>query len=174
MTSSLLSLLITSPMRVTIIALIGLLVLDACSQHGVPASQLNEAASLPTSFNFSKLRLRVLTSFINRRQATMATLYGNDLARQAAPKRIDSAQPGEVLALLTWQQQEDPHWFGARIPGALRSLELLRVVPGPGLAGHPTVMYQVFTGKNLILQADTLHRQERITFLLTQKLAVLP
>ena len=159
-------------MKATTIALAGLLALSACSQPEVPAGQLNEAASLPPAFEFSKLGLRVLSTFINRRQATTATLYGNDLARQAAQMGTGAAQPGEVLALLTWQQQADPNWFGARIPGALQSLELLRT--SPGHAGHPAVMYQCFTGKELTLRADTLHRQERITFLLAQKPAVLP
>jgi hypothetical protein len=159
-------------MKATSIILAGLLALSACSQHKVPAGQLNEAASLPPSFDFSKLGLRVLSTFVNRRQATTATLYGNDLARQAALGGTGAAQPGEVLALLTWRQQADPNWFGARIPGALQSLELLRTNPGD--AGHPAVTYQCFRGKALTLQADTLHQQERIAYLLAQKPAVLP
>jgi hypothetical protein len=159
-------------MQAKTIALGALLALTACSQHKVPAGQLNEAASLPASFDFSKLGLRVLTSSVNRRQATTATLYGNDQARQAALGGTGAAQPGEVLALLTWRQQADPNWFGARIPGALQSLELLRTIPGD--AGHSVVTYQCFAGKNLTLQADTLHQQERIAYLLAQRPAVLP
>jgi hypothetical protein len=159
-------------MKATTIALAGLLALSACSQTQVPAGQLNEAASLPPSFAFSKLGLRVLSTFVHRRQATTATLYGNDLARQAALGGTGAAQPGEVLALLTWRQQADPNWFGARIPGALQSLELLRT--SPGAAGQPVVSYQCFMGKDLTLKADTLHQQERIAYLLAQKPAVLP
>jgi hypothetical protein len=159
-------------MHATTIALAGLLALSACSQPQVPAGQLNEAASLPTSFDFSKLGLRVLASSVNRRQATMATLYGNDLARQAALEDTGAAQPGEVLALVTWRQQADPNWFGARIPGALQSLELLRTAPGS--AGRPAVTYQCFIGKNLTPRTDTLHQQERIAYLLAQKPAVMP
>ena len=159
-------------MHASTIALAGLLALSACSQPEVLAGQLNEAASLPTAFNFSKLGLRVLSSSVNRRQATIATLYGNDLARQTALGGTGNAQPGEVMALLTWQQRADPNWFGARIPGALQSLELLRT--GPAGAGHPAVTYQYFTGKNLTLRADTTHQQARIAYLLAQKPAVLP
>ena len=159
-------------MHATTIALAGLLALSACSQNTVPSGQLNEVASIPTSFNFSKLGLRVLSSSVNRRQATMATLYGNSLARQAALRGTGAAQPGEVLALLTWRQQADPNWFGARIPGALQSLELLRA--GKAGAGHPAVTYQCFMGKALVLKADTLHQQERIYYLLAQKPAVIP
>lgn len=159
-------------MKAPAIAFAALLALSACTQSHVPAGQLNEAASLPTSFNFSKLGLRVLATFVNRRQATTATLYGNDLARQAALAGTGAAQPGEVLALLTWQQQPDPNWFGARIPGALQSLELLRT--GPADAGRPIVRYQCFVGKSLVPQADTLHQRARIAYLLAQKPAVLP
>jgi hypothetical protein len=159
-------------MKATTIALAGLLALSACSQPKVPAGQLNEAASLPPSFDFSKLGLRVLSTFVNRRQATTATLYGNDQARQTALGGTGATRPGEVLALLTWRQQADPNWFGARIPGALQSLELLRTNLGD--TGRPVVSYQCFTGKNLTLRADTLHQQERIAYLLAQKPAVLP
>jgi hypothetical protein len=159
-------------MNATTIALAGLLALGACSPNRVPAGQLNEAALLPPSFDFNKLGLRVLTTSVNRRQTTTATLYGNDLARQAALEGTGAARPGEVLALLTWRQQADPNWFGARIPGALQSLELLRA--GNPSAGHPALMYQCFTGQNLTLRLDTLHQQERITYLLAQKPAVLP
>jgi hypothetical protein len=159
-------------MKAPTIALAALLALSACTQSQAPAGQLNEAASLPPSFNFSKLGLRVLATFVNRQQATTATLYGNDLARQAALGGTGAAQPGEVLALLTWQQQPDPNWFGARIPGALQSLELLRT--GPGDAGQPVVSYQCFVGKNLVPKADTLHQRARIAYLLAQKPAVLP
>jgi hypothetical protein len=159
-------------MKAPTIALGALLSLSACTQNQVPAGQLNEAASLPPSFNFRKLGLRVLSTFVNRRQATMATLYGNDLARQAALGSPGATQPGEVLALLTWQQQPDHNWFGARIPGALQSLELLRTRPAS--AGQPVVSYQCFVGKNLVLKADTLHQHARIAYLLAQKPAVLP
>jgi hypothetical protein len=159
-------------MKATPIALGALLALSACSQPKVPAGQRNAAASLPAAFDFSKLGLRVLSTFVKRRQATTATLYGNDLARQAALGAPGATQPGEVLALITWRQQPDPNWFGARIPGALQSLELLRT--GPAGAGRPAVRYQCFVGKSLVLKADTLHQQARIAYLLAQKPAVLP
>lgn len=157
-------------MKAITIAFAGLLALSACSQYQGPAGQRNEAASLPPAFEFDKLGLRVLSTFVNRRQATTATLYGNDLARQAG--LAGTAQPGEVLALVTWRQQADPNWFGARIPGALQTLELLRVDPGG--AGHAAATYQCFTGKDLVLKADTVHQQARITYLLAQKPAVMP
>jgi hypothetical protein len=36
-----------------------------------------------------------------------------------------------VLALVTWSQREDPHWFGGRIPDNPQSVEFVEVdAPG--------------------------------------------
>jgi hypothetical protein len=88
-------------MKAIPIALGALLALSACSQHKVPAGQRNAAASLHKLLKFSNLYLIALSTFVNRRQATTATLYRNDLARQGALGGSGATQPGEVLALLT-------------------------------------------------------------------------
>ena len=70
------------------------------------------------------LAKKVITTFINRKDSTMSTLYGNDIAVQNARK----GQPygaGAVVSLVTWLQREDPHWFGGRIPAALSYIETL-------------------------------------------------
>jgi len=63
-----------------------------------------------------------------------------------------SAQPkemvypeGAVLALVTWAQREDPHWFGARIPAAPQSVEFVQAA----VAGKPAV-YLRFAGAQLL------------------------
>jgi hypothetical protein len=49
-----------------------------------------------------------------------------------------------VLALVTWGEREDPHWFGGRIPDTVKSVEFVqadtsgkltsyRCYDGPGL-----------------------------------------
>jgi len=64
---------------------------------------------------------------------TTATLYGNEtavLAVRAAP-RVEGKPPsyptGAVLALVTSNQREDPHWFGGRIPDAPESVEFVSI-----------------------------------------------
>jgi len=67
---------------------------------------------------------KVITTFINKKDSTMSTLYGNDIAVQNA--RV--GQPygaGAVVSLVTWLQRGDPHWFGGRIPGKLSSIEIM-------------------------------------------------
>lgn len=36
-------------------------------------------------------------------------------------------ESGAVLALVTWGQRDDPHWFGARIPDQPQAFEFVRV-----------------------------------------------
>ena len=65
----------------------------------------------------------------------MATLYGNNTAMQAVHTRgaagADakglSYPPGAVLALVTWAQRDDPHWFGARIPDIPECVEFVKI-----------------------------------------------
>ena len=58
---------------------------------------------------------KIITSFVNTRDGTMSTLYGNDIAVKSA--RAGQVYPvGAVVSLVTWSQRDDPHWFGGRIP----------------------------------------------------------
>jgi hypothetical protein len=142
------------------------LLLAACTNTTNNTSLVNDAASLPESFNFSKMGLKVITSFINKKQGTMATLYGNAPALQAA--KDGSSATGEVFALITWKQKADDHWFGANIPSSLQSVEYVKTAQ-PG-----NTSYQKFEGKALVLSTDTLHNQERIKYILNQKASVFP
>jgi hypothetical protein len=73
---------------------------------------------------------KAITSVVDRGAGTTATLFGNDAAVAAA--RAGGAYPaGAVLGLVTWREREDPHWFGARIPGRAVSVEF--VVVGTGV-----------------------------------------
>jgi hypothetical protein len=72
----------------------------------------------------------VITQFIDRRASTMSTLYGNDAARRYARTNSQQNYPsGSVLCLVTWEQRDDPHWFGAKIPGGVKSVEFVSTTP---------------------------------------------
>ncbi|WP_158797535.1 cytochrome P460 family protein [Pedobacter sp. L105] len=149
-----------------------LLFLVSCSEkHPDGASLINKEASLPAAFNFSKMGLKVITSSINKKQGTMSTLYGNDLALNTA-KAGRPAQPGEVLALITWKQKDDDRWFGAKIPGKLQSMEMINTTAAPGAAA--TVTYKHYDGDQMALNPDTLVNQERIKYIFDQKPSVMP
>jgi hypothetical protein len=118
----------------------------------------NGAAGLPVSLPYQPLRWRVITMYVDPKTHTTAMLYGDDAAMKAV--QVRGAAPAEgldgtayaagaVLALITWVQRDDPHWFGARIPGFPQSVEFVQVA----VAGHAG-KYQRFAGANLI-EKDT-------------------
>jgi cytochrome P460 len=112
----------------------------------------NRAAELPASLPFRPLEWSTVTMFVDPRGQTTATLYGNDIAMQAVQARgtsgsgIAPAYPaGAVLALVTWAQRDDPHWFGARIPDVPQSVEFVQVT-----AAGAATSYRSFAGSALV------------------------
>jgi hypothetical protein len=106
----------------------GLALLQAgCGHRGTPAAELiNSEASLPGGLPYDPLKWRVITSGADPGKATMFTLFGNDAALDHARGGAKGDYPaGAVLGLVTWRQQEDPHWYGAKIPGEVVSVEFV-------------------------------------------------
>ena len=103
----------------------------------------NSAAALPASLPYQPLGWTAITMYVDPKTHTMATLYANDVAAQAASKG-PAYRAGAVLALVTWIQRDDPHWFGARIPDTPRSVEFVQV------ADSGQNSYRSFTGAGLI------------------------
>ena len=104
----------------------------------------NSAAALPASLPYQPLGWGAITMYVDPRlirwRRCMAMTRRCRLCRRA---RAAPAYPaGAVLALVTWAQRDDPHWFGARIPDVPQSVEfvgaaedsrLIGVSPGQGL-----------------------------------------
>jgi hypothetical protein len=112
------------------------------------------------------LQWRVITSAVNPQDSTMSTLFGNDSAVEYARTHSQHDYPaGSTLALVTWTEREDPRWFGAKIPGAVKSIELVKV--SLDAQHRPVVSYQD-VGKNVPAQ------QGRASYLLSQRAAVMP
>lgn len=149
-----------------------LLLLASCfDKHPDGASLINTEASLPSAFNFNKMGLKVMTSSINKKLGTMSTLYGNDLALNTA-KAGEPVKAGEVLALITWKQKEDLHWFGAKIPGQLQTMEMITTTTAA--TGAASIAYERYNGEKMALNADTLSNQARIKYIFDQKPSVMP
>jgi mono/diheme cytochrome c family protein len=107
------------------------------------------AAALPASLPYQPLAWSAITMYVDPKTRTTATLYGNDVAMRAINPRQDAISApaysaGAVLALVTWAQREDPHWFGARIPDAPVSVEFVQVT-----SAGPIVTYKRFAGAGL-------------------------
>ena len=147
--------------------------LSGCTEHRTPVQQiLNSSASMPAStLPMNPLSWRVLTSFANRGEHTMATLYGNDAAIESA-RSSGTYEDGAVVALVTWKQKEDPHWFGGNIPAAPVRVEFAQA------AGASSTMrwnYSRYEGKPLHAVTSTPDDQaQRINFLVSQRAAVMP
>jgi hypothetical protein len=118
---------------------------------------------------------RVIASAVNHRDATMSTLFGNDVAVECARAHTQNDYPaGSSLALVTWAERKDPNWFGARIPAAPKSMELVTV--NLDAQRHPWFSYQDFEGsplKNVSVQEGATPN-ERAAYILSQRAAVMP
>lgn len=151
------------------IGMVALLI--ACKPATNPAALINHKASLPQNFKLSNLHQKVITTFINNRQHITGVLYGNAQACTAATAGKLMETPGESFTLVTWHQQDDEHWFGARIPGNLISAETLTLTQA---ADGRRYSYQKYLGKKLTKLADTADNAARIKFIVQQRASVTP
>jgi hypothetical protein len=113
----------------------------------------NRAAALPKSLPYQPLGWVAITMYVDPKSHTTATLYGSETAIQGV--HTQGAAMGEpkapaypahaVLALVTWAQRDDPHWFGARIPDNPLSVEFVQVT----VAGRPN-LYRRFAGPEFL------------------------
>lgn len=151
------------------IALAVLIWFSACNRKPASTALINQKASLPATFSVSKLNQKVLTSFINYRDSSMSILYGDTSAEAALRSGQPATSADYKFTLVTWHQQDDPHWFGARIPGNLVSVEQLSKQAGSG-----GITYQRYKGNKLTGVTDTTGNASRIAFILSKKLSILP
>ncbi len=108
---------------------------------------VNNAAALAANLPYQPFTWNAITMYVDRNAHTTATLYGNEAAIQAAQANNSSSPTyptGAILALVTWTQRDDPHWFGARIPNEPQSVEFVQVATSSQPAS-----YRHFTGTAL-------------------------
>ncbi|MGC1374175.1 MAG: cytochrome P460 family protein [Candidatus Sulfotelmatobacter sp.] len=136
--------------------------------HGVEIVN-NAAAALAASLPYQALSWGAITMYVDPKTRTTATLYGNDSAMSAVRTHADNMAEtaprypaGAVLALVTWAQRNDPHWFGARIPDTPQSVEFLQVAAAGEQAG-----YRRFAGTALAEDRDEANMvAQRTSFIL--------
>jgi mono/diheme cytochrome c family protein len=88
----------------------------------------NRAAALPAGLPYRPLAWGAITLYVDPREKTIAGLFGDDKAMRAARARETNGAgypEGAVVALVTWAERDDPHWFGARIADAVRCVEFV-------------------------------------------------
>jgi mono/diheme cytochrome c family protein len=142
------------------------------------AEVVNNRAALPENLPYQPLGWNAITMYADAKTHAMATLFGNDAAMQAVHARFaggaDARGPsfpsGAVLALVTWAQRDDPHWFGARIPDAPQSVEFVKIA-GQGEMNS----YRRFAGSGLSEdRANAGATAQRMDFILNLAPARLP
>ena len=95
----------------------------------------NVASVLPSNLPYQPRDWNAITMYVDPKSHTTATLYGNEAAMSKVRPRGSMSKglqgpaygDGSVLALVTWVQRDDPHWFGGRIPNQVRSVEFVQV-----------------------------------------------
>ena len=135
----------------------------------------NDVAALGGELPLDPLQWRVIGSIVDPSASTMSTLFGNEVAVQAARSgRIGRYPPGAVLSLVTWKRQDDVHWFGARIPGPPESIEVV-AVHDAARSGSP-FEYQAYRGAPLrkAPAPDAPTVEVRVERILGQPPAVMP
>jgi hypothetical protein len=143
-----------------------------CGHRSAPteADLFNAEAALPSGLPVPALGWKVMSSSIDRQHGTMSTLTGNDIAVASARAGMPGTYPpGSVLALTTWAQRDDPHWFGGKIPGPFLSLETVTVSGG-------AAAYARYDGNPAVLMENGNPAQAaaRKSYILAQRAAVLP
>jgi hypothetical protein len=151
--------------------------ISAAKVSGVEAVN-NRAAMLPASLPYQPLNWNAITMYVDPKTHTTATLYGNDVALQPGGRwtagststaRTQKYPTGSVLALVTWHQRDDPHWFGARIPDLPQSVEFVQMENG---AEHNN--YRRFDGPGLLEDRNKGETAARTGFILGLPSAELP
>lgn len=147
--------------------------LGGCTDQVNPrvATKLNQDAMPAGDLPSNPLQGKVITSWINKQDATMSTLFGNDVAVQYARTNAEMQYPaGAVLSVVTWGQQEDPRWFGGNIPHKVKAVEFVTVT-GPGVYS-----YQRYEGAPLkkVASLEGADPKDRAAYLMAQRAAVMP
>jgi hypothetical protein len=151
------------------------ILLSSCGGSGAVTSPINERAALTGSLPWNALGWDVITSSIDEQSATMSTLYGNDVAVRYARNNSQQEYPaGAVISLVTWTEVEDPHWFGAKIPGQVKSVEFVSVSAGAG--NRTAYSYEDYEGSPLQKMASRVGPSpaDRATYLLSWRASVMP
>jgi hypothetical protein len=146
--------------------------ISSCSSKKSPDEIINKNASLPEALNWEKAGYKVITSYIDKKDSTMSILYGNDLARKTFIASENKIIPNEMLALVTWKQKADENWFGANIPGSVKTIELIKTSDSKN--GATSIAYNLYQGKEFTPSKDTINNQVRIKYIFSQQPSVMP
>jgi hypothetical protein len=147
--------------------------LTGCQSRSPEPASTNKLAVISGHLPYNPLAWKAITTSTTPHEGTMSTLYGNDTAVAHARAGVDGPYPqGSVLAVVTWKQRDDPHWFGATIPSHPQSVEFLTISSTP----EAPPVYERYQGSPLarIENIDAQTVQKRVVSILSERAAVMP
>ncbi len=133
-------------------------------------TNLNTEASILEAGDLTEnpLLMGVITTSVNLNNKTMSTLYGNAIAINFAKKNSGANYPaGSVLYEVTWQQQPDSVWFGAKIPSKLIAVEKVT------FKKKAAPSYTLYKGRPL-RKSETPNARARMRKIIAKRYAVTP
>jgi Haem-binding domain/Cytochrome P460 len=149
--------------------------------HDAPGDAFNATAALPSNLPYDPMQWCVFTSFVDHAHGTMSTLYGNDATIASARSGMPPPNNADmVIALVTWDQQDDKHWFGGRIPGQVHSIEFVKLGVMTDAAAHASSIepqsYELWQGSPLqkVATPDPATASSRSNALANMRAAVMP
>lgn len=148
------------------------LLFAACSSH---ESKLNQVASVTSADSLltNPLEQIAITSSIQTNKKTMSTLYGNKTAAIFARSLQEKNYPDKaILYQVTWEQKADSLWYGANLPGSLKSVEVLKFQKNSDTTNNLEYIY--YTGSPLRRSENPVNKNERIAYILKQRIALTP
>lgn len=157
------------------VCLIFLLLLGCVNTETNVDDLINITASRIDTISFNPLKWKVITSAISNADNTQSILYGNDLAVGFARSNASKLYPtGSKLCLVTWSQQNDKHWYGAKIPYEIVSIELITF--DSNSKNSPLKIYEKYAGKPLqkLNEPDSTYKAQRINYIISQNASVIP
>lgn len=81
----------------------------------------------PTEYKKEFAGLKVIATFIDPETKTMSTVLGTDETVARARSGLKHDTEKNDLSLTSWAQVPDPRWFGAGIPGEMKTTQKLKV-----------------------------------------------
>ncbi|GGH61332.1 hypothetical protein HNQ91_001043 [Filimonas zeae] len=110
-------------MNITIIKICPMIALFpallSCSSKKTP--------ELAPEYIFNDPNLKVISSVINRKEGTIAVIYGNTPAVNTANDATGEHVDGEEFKMVTWKLKPMPNWYGTDMNGRMLSVETVDI-----------------------------------------------
>lgn len=117
----------------------------------------NSGVQFPKGLSFNPLDWTPVTLYIDPQAQTISVLFAKDTGINIGAQTTASANASD-MALVTWTEREDPHWFGARIADNVASVEIVRISQGGA-------EYRKLTGTGVTDRATNTTPGERSRFI---------